>query len=199
MNINSVNNSFCAVQGHKNSSINSVPSFSCQKAQNIEGTESVYSRGKISIAFASLAKIFQTHNKSEEETAKELVPYVLDAACYRAGIINPKQVALTYRYGNAQISEAEPEIIEKVKSNLQKMGINEINENNLKLFRVADGDKERFVYKRFSYYDETDKKSIIFSQNGEMDYKVAYMFSAKGEILDYYHTDIHNPDIWTVL
>ena len=162
MHINSVNSSLCTVKG--NSSINSAPAFSGKKDNTPEGTESVYSSGKISRAFASLAKIFQTHNKSEEETAKELVPYVLDAACYRAGIINPKQVALTYRYGNAQISEAEPEIVEKVKSNLQKMGINEINENNLKLFRVADGDKERFVYKRFSYYDETDKKSIIFSE-----------------------------------
>ena len=193
MKVNSVNSSLYV---NKNSNLQSqTPAFFGKECKHYE-INSVYSNGKIGMALAGLTKIFHRNSEPEEVQAKKIVPYVLDSAYMRAGVISPKQAALTFRYGNADISEVKPEIVEKVKNNLKTMGIDEVDNNSLKLMKVADGDKEMVVYKRLSYYDEQSKKSIVFTPSGDMDYKVSYKYSSNGNIIDFDISDIYTDNTW---
>jgi hypothetical protein len=195
MKINSINYSLYAGKEINNKSNKAVPAFN---GEDKNGENSVYSDGKISRALAALAKICKKNTEPEEVRARKMVPYVLDFALLRADAISKKQAALTLRYGNTGISIEKPEIVEKAKANLEAAGIDVIN-GNLKLMKVADSDKERYVYKRITYYDEASKKSIVFNPQGDFDYKVSYKYSPNGDITDFDLSEIYTNNKWEIL
>ena len=120
-------------------------------------------------------------------------PYALDMAEVRAGILPRRVAALCLRYGNSDISNVAPEVIEKVKAHLTETGI-EVKDKNFRLLKIADSDKARIIVKQISYYDENEDKSIIFTENGEPNYKIRYEYDKLGAIKDYDMSDIYFAD-----
>ena len=120
-------------------------------------------------------------------------PYALDMAEVRAGLLPRKTAALCIRYGNSDISNAKPEVIDKVKAYLAETGI-DVKDKNLRLLKIADSDKARLIFKQVSYYDENEDKSIVFTDKGEPNYKISYQYDKLGAIKDYDITDVYLND-----
>ncbi|MBQ9246708.1 hypothetical protein IJ182_10625 [bacterium] len=190
MNISPVNYSNNYV--NKNNSI-LCPSFQgkieVSKQPNQQNSEGV--REKLS---KFISNIFEKKERNEK------LPYVIDAAYVRAGVQSRSVMAKCYRYGNATIHCCEPEVLEKVKTNLHQMGIKRIKNSNIKVTRSADFDKSIYISKIVSYYDEDEQKSIVFTPEGDMNYKLTYTYSPAGKIEDFDISDVYMRDSneWSV-
>ena len=128
--------------------------------------------------FTALSQLFHKKEKAPQ------LPYVLDYSLIRGGRTPMSTIAQCYRYGNCDIRECEPDVLDTVKSNLSQLGIEEIESKNIKVVREFDSDKDIYLRKKVSYYDKNKKESIVFTTKGVPDYRIKYKFDINGTIQD---------------
>ncbi len=98
------------------------------------------------------------------------------------------QAAQRERFGNGAISQLPPEVIKVAKERLDEMGFKNINDSELHvIIEDAPYDNERSKCHIISYYDDDQKASVRFTNDGDLAFMAKYIYSPDGVIIEHYY------------